>query len=76
MKTKITTLLMVSIFFLSAVAFAADPPPNPKTVPVHIYIGPPSVIDYLKSILYRFQIDFTLPPWWIGPPEVNSELPE
>ena len=88
MKTKITTLLLVLIFFLSASTFADDPPSNPTTASSIIYIGPPAVnpetvrrvngdiMPYFDSFKRTIKniIDYTLPPWWIGPPEMQPDF--
>jgi len=67
MKTKITTLLMVFIFFLSISAFADDnKPAKAKILPD---CGCGDEFDDDKNV-----IDYARPPWWIGPPEMLPDI--
>ena len=64
MKTKITTLLIASFFFLSVSAYADDAFSKPSTDPSNIYIGPPEGNNstYRGKVSNNFSIlDYVLP---------------
>ena len=64
MKTKIATFLMASIFFLTISAFAEYDPTPPKAEPLPDCGCEDPIFDTDSNI-----IDYTMPPWWIGPAE-------
>ena len=77
MKTKITTLLIASFFFLSVSSFADDFQSNQKTKN-EIKRTPGDIMPYFDSFkqTIKYIIDYTRPPWWIGSPLVDSSSEE
>ncbi|PLW99374.1 MAG: hypothetical protein C0591_02880 [Marinilabiliales bacterium] len=63
MKTKITAVLMAMMFFLTISVFADNDTPTKTKILPDCGCGDP-IIDDDGNI-----IDYTMPPWWIGPPE-------